>query len=52
MQKILANLPVHSRLGAAALARRSGAFEDLDPVDWGEPAWGAVTSPPVLAAAR
>ena len=42
------------RLGpdeAAALARQSGAFEELDVVEWGEPAWTVGTSP-VLAAAR
>jgi DNA-binding NarL/FixJ family response regulator len=51
VQKILAKLAVHSRLEAAALARQSGAFEELDAVDWGEPAWTEGTSP-VLAAAR
>jgi hypothetical protein len=42
------------RLGpdeAAAPARQSGAFEELDVVEWGEPAWTVGTSP-VLAAAR
>ena len=35
----------------AALARQSGALEELDVVDWGEPAW-TVGNSPVLAAAR
>ena len=44
-------LGVHARAEAAALARQSGAFEELDVVDWGEPAWTVGTSP-VLGAAR
>ena len=44
-------LGVHVRPEAAALGRQSGAFEELDVVDWGEPAWTVGTSP-VLAAAR
>ena len=50
VQKILAKLAVHSRLEAAALARRSGAFEDLD-VESGEAAW-TVGKPPALSSAR
>lgn len=50
VQKILAKLAVHSRLEAAALARRSGAFEELD-VESGEAAWTVGTSP-VLSSAR
>ena len=44
-------LGVHARAEAAALARQSGAFEELDVVDWGESAWTVGTSP-LLGAAR
>ena len=44
-------LGVHVRPEVAALGRQSGAFEELDVVDWGKPAWTVGTSP-LLAAAR
>jgi hypothetical protein len=44
-------LGVHVRPEVAARGRQSGGFEELDVVDWGEPAW-TVGTWPLLAAAR